>query len=94
MPELLSMLELAAAGVLPLPAAVAALQAATALEQQALRSCYSFMLDNIISQMADYVPLLDIVSHALRKSFEEFRSTLLGLFAAYAYEQNIMPAAD
>ena len=99
LPELLSKLELAAAGVLPLPAAVAALQAAaTALEQQALRSCYSFMLDDIISRMADYVPLLDIVSHALRKhggeSFGEFRSTLLGLFGAYAYEQNIMRAAN
>lgn len=69
-----------------------------AVAHSALRDIYSALVDEVISSMTDHVPLLDIVIYVLtqhgQECFGEFRSTLLGLFGTYAYEQNIMGAAN
>jgi hypothetical protein len=97
--QLLTGLEQAAAGACSVAAAEQVLQGAgAALARLALRDCYAFLLDDVISRMADHVPLLDIVTWVLSQHggerFGDFRSTLLGLFGAYAYEFNIMRAAN
>jgi hypothetical protein len=72
--------------------------AAAALVRRALRDAYTALIDEVISAMADHVPLLDIVARILQQhgqeAFGEFRPTLLGLFGAYAYERAIMGAAS
>jgi hypothetical protein len=99
MQQLLAGLEQAAAGACSVAEVDQLLQSGgAALARLALRDCYAFLLDDVISRMADHVPLLDIVTWVLSQHggerFGDFRSTLLGLFGAYAYEFNIMRAAN
>jgi len=87
------------AGTTPATVIDAALASAAAcLVRRALRDAYTALIDEVISEMTDHVPLVDIVMRILERHrqecFGEFRPTLLGLFGAYAYERAIMGAAN
>jgi hypothetical protein len=98
-PQLLESLAAAAAGQLS-PAALpkVLLSAAAALSSCVAHDLFSLLLDEVVCVMADHLPLLDIVGRVLQQHgserFGEFRSTLLGLFGATAYESAIMQAAN
>jgi hypothetical protein len=74
------------------------LAAAAALAGCIAHDLFSLLLDEVVCLMADHLPLLDIVGRVLQQHgserFGEFRSTLLGLFGATAYESAIMQAAN
>jgi hypothetical protein len=98
-PQLLESLAAAAAGQLgpdALPKVL--LAAAAALASCVAHDLFSLLLDEVVCVMADHLPLLDIVGRVLQQHgserFGEFRSTLLGLFGATAYESAIMQAAN
>eukprot|EP00803_Ostreobium_quekettii_P010318 evm.model.scf_196.9 EVM.evm.TU.scf_196.9 scf_196:117291-118406(-) len=59
-----------------------------------LHDLYTAFMEDVISAMADYVPLRDImeliVVHHSHERFGDFRGTLLGLMSAYNYERNIL----
>jgi hypothetical protein len=98
-PQLLESLAAAAAGQLG-PAALSnvLLSAASAVASCVAHDVFSLLLDEVVCVMADHLPLLDIVGRVLQQHgserFGEFRSTLLGLFGATAYESAIMQAAN
>ena len=78
-----------------LAAALAAARAA--LLRRAARDAYAALTDDVVSRMADHVPLRAIVTRVLERHSQEalgeFRPTLLGLFGAHAYERAILGAA-
>jgi hypothetical protein len=98
-PQLLESLTAVAARQLP-PAALpkVLLAAAAALARSVAHDLFRLLLDEVVCVMADHLPLLDIVGRVLQQHgsehFGEFRSTLLGLFGATAYESAIMTAAN
>jgi hypothetical protein len=98
-PQLLKSLAAAAAGQLdPAELPSVLLSAAAALASCVAHDLFSLLLDEVVCVMADHLPLLDIVGRVLQQHgserFGEFRSTLLGLFGATAYESAIMQAAN
>ncbi|GMH42953.1 hypothetical protein BSKO_10875 [Bryopsis sp. KO-2023] len=63
-----------------------------------LQDLYTAFMEEIISSMADYIPLRDIVElivhHHAHERFGDFRGTLLGLMSAYNYERNILKSVQ